>query len=229
MIRADADALRGQIMLRKAEIREKELVFFLNNLNTISATSAVIAGFSFSSLVTTSLPDREFSRGLKLSYFLFQALSMILELVALLNANLCAIFGEELALRGPENGMENAVLGLQKENKIIIWYFRMGIACFMIAGTLWMWIALDIEVAICNTILMIMFMFFFFYHNNKIQTRFKMDEGFGGHISRFDDHHTIVQLQQVISSSSSFNNNVDNHGRSKLKDQKVPLLSYYDR
>lgn len=176
MIRADAIALQSKIRQRQLEIREKELNFFIDNLNALSTSSALMAGFSFSALTGMEVPEESWTSAV-IIYFILQTTSMIFELIALMNATVCVMFGPGLALRGPEDGMDQAVHGLEIEKKITFWYFRYGIVCFILAVGIWVWILEPwlIAVTVCSTL--VFFLFAFWKYNIRIQNRFRIPEG----------------------------------------------------
>merc|ERR1719273_336171 len=111
-------------------------------------------------------------RGLLGIYLTFQTLAMIFQVLVLMNATICVMFGPGLALRGPKDGMEIAVSGLEEEKNTTFFFFRAGIVCFIIALCMWNWLAFPIEISVTMTILCIAFFIIVFKYNNSIQKRF---------------------------------------------------------
>lgn len=178
MLESNKKLLEHKIKLRKLAIMEKELRRIIDFLNQMINTASVIAAFSAMTMVGITLPDEKILRPLKLSYFIFQGTSLIFELVALVNSNLCVVFAEGLALYGEYDSIVSVLAGLRGETRIVLWYFKAGIVSFMIAATLWMWINFSQEVAIGNSILMGFFTILFYWHNYSIKSRFKAEKYF---------------------------------------------------
>lgn len=177
MIRVDAIALQNNAKQRELEIREKELVFFLDNLNAILVSASFLGANSFAAITTNSFPPNV-SLFLEVSYYAMTLLSMSLNLIATLNATICVMFGPGLALRGPENGMERAVLGLQTEKRVTFWYFKAGVTCFSLATGLHLFLWYNLYVSCSMFVIYVSFVIIFMRYDYKIQKLFEIPENF---------------------------------------------------
>ena len=107
MLAADKAALETELKRRALEIQDKELNFFVNNLNSVATQSSLLAGFSFSALTLTNFKGVEgTSINYKIAFYVTTTLSMSFQLVAVLMATLSNMWGPGLALRGPPGSMK---------------------------------------------------------------------------------------------------------------------------
>jgi hypothetical protein len=93
MLAADKAALESELKRRALEIQDKELNFFVNNLNSIATQSSLLAGFSFSALTLTDFKGVQgTSQGFKIAFYVVTTLSMSFQLVAVLMATLVCTY-----------------------------------------------------------------------------------------------------------------------------------------
>ncbi|GMH90477.1 hypothetical protein TrVE_jg4160 [Triparma verrucosa] len=126
--------LDTHVKLKKNEILEKELQFYNSALNTISTSSAVLAGFAFSglamSLEYTESEERKIYRTL---FTISSTICVALNLITLCAATFASLFSVRLALRGSGDSVEKSVKCVRGEYKFVLFLFCLGIFAFFLS------------------------------------------------------------------------------------------------
>jgi len=173
MIRADICALEKEAKQRTIRIQEKEFKFLRDGLDVIATSSSLLAGVSFLNIIKWPFVDvNPWFLG---PYFALQIMSMVLGLISSINAMLCHIFGQDLALHGT---MEEAIYGMEIERTITFWYFKAANVFYVCAFAMWIWICsvgvAAIEISVISNVILGGFLIFFYRYNSSIQKRFKI-------------------------------------------------------
>ncbi len=132
MLYADKRNLEVNLQVALLSIRDKELVFYQQNLMAMGTQAALIAGFAYNGIIMTAFPPDAnlFSKGA----FLCTAIAaMSLELMTVGGTMYASIYGPNLALRGPDGSMHRAVDGMLVEYKLAFILFASGLVLFVIS------------------------------------------------------------------------------------------------
>ena len=100
MLYADKQALETDLKVCLLAIRERELDFYTQNCRSIGTSAALLAGFAYAGLSSTSdfsEDTTEFSKGLFLTV---TTCAMSLNIASMAAATWCSMLGPGLALRG---------------------------------------------------------------------------------------------------------------------------------
>jgi len=136
MLYADKQALETDLKVCLLAIRERELDFYTQNCRSIGTSAALLAGFAYAGLSSTSdfaEDTSEFSKGLFLTV---TTAAMSLNIASMAAATWCSMLGPGLALRGPDGSMDRAVEGLALEYRVIFLLFAAGLLCFFVSALL---------------------------------------------------------------------------------------------
>ena len=136
MLYADKQALETDLKVCLLAIRERELDFYTQNCRSIGTSAALLAGFAYAGLSSTSdfsEDTTEFSKGLFLTV---TTCAMSLNIASMAAATWCSMLGPGLALRGPDGSMDRAVEGLALEYRVIFLLFAAGLLCFFFSALL---------------------------------------------------------------------------------------------
>eukprot|EP00520_Triparma_pacifica_P004719 CAMPEP_0118663370 /NCGR_PEP_ID=MMETSP0785-20121206/17382_1 /TAXON_ID=91992 /ORGANISM="Bolidomonas pacifica, Strain CCMP 1866" /LENGTH=259 /DNA_ID=CAMNT_0006557083 /DNA_START=120 /DNA_END=896 /DNA_ORIENTATION=+ len=129
--------LDTHVRLKKNEILEKELQFYNAALNTISTSSAVLAGFAFSGLAMSLENEESDERLLFRTFFTISStLCVALNLITLCAATFASLYSVRLALRGADDSVEKSVKAVRGEYKFVLFLFCMGIFAFFLSISL---------------------------------------------------------------------------------------------
>ena len=136
MLYADKQALETDLKVCLLAIRERELDFYTQNCRSIGTSAALLAGFAYAGLSSTSdfsEDTTEFSKGVFLTV---TVCAMSLNIASMAAATWCSMLGPGLALRGPDGSMDRAVEGLALEYRVIFLLFAAGLLCFFFSALL---------------------------------------------------------------------------------------------
>ena len=118
MLSAEHFALENEVVRNVLRIRQDEIQFFLDRFNSLITTSALIAGFTVTSL--TALNNEAFSgydtnqtvvqaddiyRQMEKPYLYAGAATIAFSLNSILTCTFASIWGPSLALRGPNGSV----------------------------------------------------------------------------------------------------------------------------
>ena len=114
MLFAEKENLASAFRLRMLSIRDKELDFFMRNLQNVASLAALLAGLGQSGLIYTKYIDMnlcgkdEFACS-EFFYPLAVTLTMCLALFSMWGCMLVTMLAPGLALRGPQGSMDLCV------------------------------------------------------------------------------------------------------------------------
>ncbi|GMH74097.1 hypothetical protein TL16_g06367 [Triparma laevis f. inornata] len=122
------------VKLKKNEILEKELQFYNAALNTISTSSAVLAGFAFSGLaMSLEYQESEDRKTYRTLFTISSTICVALNLICLCAATFASLFSVRLALRGSGDSVEKSVKCVRGEYKFVLFLFCLGIFAFFMS------------------------------------------------------------------------------------------------
>mmetsp|Transcript_3083 Transcript_3083/g.5437 ORF Transcript_3083/g.5437 Transcript_3083/m.5437 type:complete len:336 (+) Transcript_3083:146-1153(+) len=174
MLAANKQALEASLKQSSMEIRNKELLFFNQNNAALATQAALLAGFSYSGLSITVAGDGNRATVLRLLYYFFTTCALGFELLTLINATFCNMFGPGLALRGPDGSMQRAVDGMNVERIYTFWFFCVGMACFHFSGMFVAWLRFKWPEALVINIILLCFLWSFWHYGKRIHARFQI-------------------------------------------------------
>jgi len=130
----------AEATVTQADVREKELDYFMNNYWTWATTSTIFAGFSFDQL-NNKTPD-EVNPLLELVYLICTTVCLCSNLCVITWAAFMCIWGPGLALRGSK-GMDSfhaSVQFLQEQQITVYRSFRVGVLTFFCSSLTNVWV-----------------------------------------------------------------------------------------
>ena len=145
MLSAEHFALENEVVRNVLRIRQDEIQFFLDRFNSLITTSALIAGFTVTSL--TALNNEAFSgydtnqtvvqaddiyRQMEKPYLYAGAATIAFSLNSILTCTFASIWGPSLALRGPNGSVSKGYYALRLETRRAMLSFLATIVCFTI-------------------------------------------------------------------------------------------------
>mmetsp|Transcript_68295 Transcript_68295/g.193469 ORF Transcript_68295/g.193469 Transcript_68295/m.193469 type:complete len:228 (-) Transcript_68295:37-720(-) len=140
MLQVYKNGVVTEALIQQAEVRQRELEFFTNNLWIWGGTSTVMAGFVFAQL-TNPVPEAT-NIYLEISYLVFTAVCLGLDLCVITWSILCCIWGPGMALRGPE-GMKSfhaTVEFLRGEQQQIYVAFVVSVLAYFLSSCCLVWV-----------------------------------------------------------------------------------------
>ena len=174
MLYADKQALETDLKVCLLAIRERELSFYTQNCRAIGTSAALLAGFAYSGLSTTSdfAPDTsEFARGL---FLVITTCAMSLNIAAMASATWCSMLGPGLALRGPDGSMDQAVEGLALEYRVIFLLFAAGLLCFYTSALLLICNEFDAILSTILSLLLLVYLRQMWHACKRIYKKFRL-------------------------------------------------------
>ena len=133
MLFANKQNLETELKVSLLGIRERELTLYTNNIRGIAGTTALLTGFSLTSLMYEKPGDfQSFSPVAKGTFELINYLSVMFNTAAMFGATVCAMLGPGLALRGADGAMDQAVEGLAVEFRTTFILFFCGVTTYFL-------------------------------------------------------------------------------------------------
>lgn len=139
MLSAENVALENRAIRLMLQIREKELNYITNKYTALGTQSALIGGFSLTSLTSLSF-SHSISPSIRWLFFLFSSLSLSSSLSCILNATFVTVWGPGLALRGPRGSMAKAYYGMIREQRQIFGSFTLSLLFFALQCMVAFWV-----------------------------------------------------------------------------------------
>ena len=137
MLQAKKEALENSIRQRLVAVRERELHYYFDNARIMGTTSAVLSGLSYSGiryhylLVRNSDWDDTYELAQhsieEMVFLAMLTITMGLNLQLLFICMLVALLGPQLALRGPDGSLHDAVEGMHSWNTVIMAFFMLSV------------------------------------------------------------------------------------------------------
>ena len=133
MLFANKQNLETELKVSLLSIRERELTLYSSNCRNIAGCTALLTGFSLTSLMYEKPGDfSEYSAAAKGAFELMNYLSVLFNTAAMFGATVCAMLGPGLALRGADGAMDQAVEGLALEFRTTFILFFCGVTTYFL-------------------------------------------------------------------------------------------------
>ena len=130
MLKARKEALENAARQKLVAIREKELNYYTQNCRNIGNQAALVSGLAYSGIRYHYLLERKsnfrlnFETSLEEMVFLsLLSITLGCALQTVYVSMLVALFGPQLALRGPDGSLHDAVEGMHKWNSVVLALF----------------------------------------------------------------------------------------------------------
>lgn len=146
MLAADKLLLQSNIKQRTIQLREKELNLFNNNFSSVGTQSAVLAGFTVTALVEINITP-EASMFWKALLHICTVTSICANLTCLTFSTLVSVWGSQMALRGKDGSVGEAVEQMVAERKIIFRAFGLGLVANLMSVMSACWLLMDPVIA----------------------------------------------------------------------------------
>ncbi|KAL1507711.1 hypothetical protein AB1Y20_007324 [Prymnesium parvum] len=148
MLFAEKENLASSFRLRMLTIRDKELDFFMRNMQNVANLSALLAGFGQSGLIYTKYIDLNLCGAdeilcAEFTYPLAVTLTMCLALFSMWGCMLVTMLAPGLALRGPQGSMDLCVNIVAQEYQCSVFIFSGSLVMLMVSTVLWSWTKLQ--------------------------------------------------------------------------------------
>lgn len=137
MLQAKKEALENSIRQRLVAVRERELNYYFDNCRIMGTTSAVLSGLAMSGIQyhyllvrSTDWDDTYELAQHSIEEMVFLAILTItlgLNLQLLFICMLVSLLGPQLALRGPDGSLHDAVEGMHSWNTVIMAFFMLSV------------------------------------------------------------------------------------------------------
>mmetsp|Transcript_34095 Transcript_34095/g.63641 ORF Transcript_34095/g.63641 Transcript_34095/m.63641 type:complete len:198 (-) Transcript_34095:3-596(-) len=177
MLQANKGNVISKFHKTSLEIRNHELNYYLGAFNRLSAISSILAGFA-SSALTMSVPSWEDSL-LVMAFLIFTGSAFGMNLLVILIATLCNLWGPGKALRGADHAhLHQAIAVLEQAQKEAMRFFIMGLFCYFISTILVVWLLFDKMGALITTVILICFCLMLVRQSLVIRRAFVPNQGF---------------------------------------------------
>mgnify|MGYP002803624034 CR=1 FL=1 len=177
MLQANKGSVISKFHKTSLEIRNMELTYYLTVFNRLSSISSILAGFA-SSALTMSVPGWEDSL-LVTSFLVFTSSAFGMNLLVILIATLCNLWGPGKALRGADQAhLHQAIEVLEQAQKEAMRFFVIGLFCYFISTILVVWLFFDKMGALMTTVILIFFCFLLIRQSLVIRRAFIPNQGF---------------------------------------------------
>lgn len=158
MIQANKGSVISKFHKTSMDIRYKELKYFLGVFNRMSAISGLLAGFA-SSAMMLSVPRWE-DPWLVVAFLIFTGSAFGMNLLVILIATLCCLWGPGKALRGNEpEHVHDAIAILERQQHVAMRFFMMGLFSYFISSIMVTWLFFDNLGALLSTTVVTLFLF----------------------------------------------------------------------
>lgn len=196
MLYADKRNLEVNLQVALLRIRDKELIFYADNLQAIGTQAALLSGFAYNAIIMVAFPP-DANKFLKACFLVTTTASMSLELMTVGGSMISAIQGPGLALRGPDGSMHRAVDGMLIEYKVAFMLFATGLVMFVLAAFFFAIIQFSWIISLPMAGGMVYFGIDMWRYFNHIYERFSLTETVTG---RFDcgDYSASAQATREV-------------------------------
>jgi len=139
-------------------IRYKELKYFLGVFNRMSSVSSLLAGFA-SSAMMLSVPRWE-NPWVVVAFLVFTGAAFGMNLLVILIATLCALWGPGKALRGNDSlHLHEAIAILEGQQAMAMRFFVLGLFSYFLSAIMVGWLFFDHVGALLITLMLCVFLF----------------------------------------------------------------------
>jgi hypothetical protein len=138
---------KNQIRLGLREILQQELAFYNQAFNNISSCASILAGFAFTGMMldpydkkSDSQPNWvkhvdssiDVSRSIEIMFNFACAVTTCICLLTVVYSNYLGLFSTRLALRGGEMAVEESVMKVRGEYKVVLYSLTVSIVTFIV-------------------------------------------------------------------------------------------------
>lgn len=177
MIQANKGQVISKFHQTSLEIRYKELKYFLGVFNRMSGISGLLAGFA-SSAMMLSVPRWE-DPWLVVAFLIFTGSAFGMNLLVILIATLCCLWGPGKALRGNDaEHLHEAIEILERQQQMAMRFFVMGLFSYFISSIMVTWLFFDNLGALLATTLVTLFLFLLVRQSLVIRRAFMTTQPF---------------------------------------------------
>lgn len=196
MLQAFKNDTQMELQVKSLGIREKELNYWNMCLSTMARQGALIAGFTYFSMVS-GVPASS-SPLLQFLSLVLTILGMSCSLLTVTISAFCTMFGPGLALRGPEGAesMHKAVDIMQEYAHSSFSVFMLGLICFHVSGILMMWKGGNVMISVVTSIVLVGFLVAFFVMGAKIYPKLYVhsEKAVSGRFHNFEGYEDMPAL-----------------------------------
>jgi len=141
MLLAHKKDLQQKLRRNLLTIEDKELAFYLQNLQRVGTISAFLALFILGAFFGRDPPQNDLDNQLIIMLFLSaNCVAFLLECIVVFRTMELCILGPGLGLRGPEGAMTRAVYIMRLESKKVYRLFNAALFFFHISTALYLYI-----------------------------------------------------------------------------------------
>jgi len=158
MIQANKGNILTGFHRTSLEIRYKELEYFTGVFDRMSSISSMLAGFA-SSAMMLSVPRWE-NPWVVVAFLIFTGSAFGMNLLVILIATLCNLWGPGKALRGNDSvHLHDTIDILEKQQQMAMRFFVMGLFSYFISSIMVSWLFFDLTGAVLVTLILALFLF----------------------------------------------------------------------
>jgi hypothetical protein len=138
---------KNQIRLGLREILQQELAFYNQAFNNISSCASILAGFAFTGMMLDPFDGKNdlspnwtngiqsktpVPRILEIMYNFTCAVTTCICLLTVVYSSYLGLFSTRLALRGGEMAVEESVMKIRGEYKVVLYSLTVSVECFIV-------------------------------------------------------------------------------------------------
>jgi len=158
MIQANKGSILTGFHKTSLSIRYKELGYFTGVFDRMCGISSMLAGFAASAMML-SVPRWE-NPWVVVAFLIFTGSAFGMNLLVILIATLCNLWGPGKALRGNDSvHLHDAIDILERQQQMAMRFFVMGLFSYFISSIMVSWLFFDKTGAILTTVLLALFLF----------------------------------------------------------------------
>mmetsp|Transcript_15350 Transcript_15350/g.34881 ORF Transcript_15350/g.34881 Transcript_15350/m.34881 type:complete len:200 (+) Transcript_15350:137-736(+) len=177
MIQATKGKVISKFHVTSLNIRYKELNYFIGVFNRMSGISAMLAGFASSALML-SVPRWE-NPWMVVAFLIFTGCAFGMNLLVILIATLCCLWGPGKALRGNDSvHLHETIDILERQQQLAMRFFVMGLFCYFISSIMVTWLFFDNIGALLSTTLLTVALFMLVQQSLVIRRAFITSQPF---------------------------------------------------
>lgn len=189
MIQADTRELEAKLRQTVLGIREKEVSLFTDQFAVLASSATFMSSLGFGALnMEIGFLEREdekycselvgcdgsFDRVLTpmILFYTLAAAGTAFNLLTVVLASYCMIFGPELAIRGTEDSMHHAVRGMYEERRLCLKFFWVGCLFIVLSGVALSWMKFPVPTAAVVTVVFALLIWFCVFSAQRIAPKF---------------------------------------------------------
>ena len=177
MIQAQQKVVAQEANIALVNIRAFELKYFTNFFLNFTIQALLLVGWISGSISQTPGLDADCHYFFKFIYFVGAAIVLALGVHMMMAGVFLSVFGEGLALRGPEGSMVRAINGLVEEQITIVYVFVGAMFVYVVMQEVGMWfIVMDYPNATVCSVLVLGMLVYTYMSAMRIFNRFWWDK-----------------------------------------------------